>query len=107
MFLAPKRPAFWRVPRRERNAPPALTGMRDVCTSAPSVAASPQSNIFGPFPSPTVWEILAENRRMLFLTFKRRPPMAGSTLKDLIRGAVPLARVIFDDPRKRRLIPQL
>jgi hypothetical protein len=31
----------------------------------------------------------------------------GSTLKDLIRGDVPLARVIFDDPRKRRLIPQL
>ena len=31
----------------------------------------------------------------------------GSTFKDLIRGAVPLARVIFDDPRKRRLIPQL
>jgi len=33
--------------------------------------------------------------------------MGGSTLKDLIRGDLPLARVIFDDPRKRRLIPQL
>src|SRR5215467_12042172 len=44
---------------------------------------------------------------MLFLTFERRPPMAGSTLKDLIRGAVPLARAIFNDPRKRRLIPRL
>jgi hypothetical protein len=31
----------------------------------------------------------------------------GSTLKDLIRGDVPLARAIFNDPRKRRLIPQL
>ena len=33
--------------------------------------------------------------------------MAGSTLKHLVRGDVPLARVIFDDPRKRRLILQL
>jgi hypothetical protein len=33
--------------------------------------------------------------------------MAGSTLKDLIRGDVPLARAIFNDPRKRRLILQL
>lgn len=31
----------------------------------------------------------------------------GSTLKDLIRGAVPLARVIFNDPSKRRLIKKL
>jgi hypothetical protein len=31
----------------------------------------------------------------------------GSTLKDLIRGDVPLARAIFDDERKRRLIPKL
>ena len=31
----------------------------------------------------------------------------GSTLKDLIRGDLPLARAIFDDGRKRRLIPQL
>jgi hypothetical protein len=43
---------------------------------------------------------------MLFLTFDRRLQM-GSTLKDLIRGDLPLARAIFDDPRKRRLIPQL
>src|SRR5262245_36624058 len=34
-------------------------------------------------------------------------PMAESTLKDLIRGDMPLARVIFKDPRKRRLIQQL
>ena len=33
--------------------------------------------------------------------------MAGSTLKHLVRGDVPLARVIFDDPRKRRLIKGL
>ena len=33
--------------------------------------------------------------------------MAGSTLKDLIRGDVPLARAIFNDPSKRRLIAQL
>jgi len=32
---------------------------------------------------------------------------SNSTLKDLIRGDLPLARAIFDDPRKRRLIPQL
>jgi hypothetical protein len=31
----------------------------------------------------------------------------GSTLKDVIRGDLPLARVIFRDPRKRRLIPKL
>ena len=31
----------------------------------------------------------------------------GSTLKDLIRGDLPLARAIFDDGRKRRLIPKL
>jgi hypothetical protein len=31
----------------------------------------------------------------------------GSTLKDLIRGDLPLARAIFDDPRKRRLIKRL
>jgi hypothetical protein len=31
----------------------------------------------------------------------------GSTLKDMIRGDLPLARVIFNDPRKRRLIPKL
>jgi hypothetical protein len=31
----------------------------------------------------------------------------GSTLKDLIRGDLPLARAIFNDPRKRRLIPKL
>ena len=31
----------------------------------------------------------------------------GSTLKDLIRGDLPLARAIFNDPRKRRLIPRL
>jgi hypothetical protein len=43
---------------------------------------------------------------MLLLTFDRNLQM-GSTLKDLIRGAVPLARVIFDDPSKRRLIPKL
>jgi len=33
--------------------------------------------------------------------------MAASTLKGVIRGDVPLARAIFNDPRKRRLIPQL
>jgi hypothetical protein len=33
--------------------------------------------------------------------------MGGSTLEDVIRGDVPLARAIFKDPRKRRLIPQL
>jgi hypothetical protein len=33
--------------------------------------------------------------------------MAASTLEDLIRGDVPLARAIFGDERKRRLIPQL
>jgi len=31
----------------------------------------------------------------------------GSTLKDLIRGDLPLARVIFNDGRKRRLISKL
>jgi hypothetical protein len=31
----------------------------------------------------------------------------GSTLKDLIRGDLPLARAIFNDGRKRRLIPKL
>ena len=30
-----------------------------------------------------------------------------STLKDLIRGDLALARAIFNDPRKRRLIPPL
>ena len=30
-----------------------------------------------------------------------------ASLKDLIRGDVPLARAIFNDERKRRLIPQL
>jgi hypothetical protein len=44
---------------------------------------------------------------MLFSTFERRPQMGGSTLKDLIRGDLPLARAIFNDPRKRRLIPKL
>jgi hypothetical protein len=43
---------------------------------------------------------------MLVSTFDRRPKM-GSTLKDLIRGDLPLARAIFNDPRKRRLIPKL
>ena len=33
--------------------------------------------------------------------------MAASTLEDVIRGDVPLARAIFNDPRKRRLIPRL
>jgi hypothetical protein len=43
-----------------------------------------------------------------YVIFDIRPEaQMGSTLKDLIRGDVPLARVIFDDPRKRRLIPQL
>jgi len=32
---------------------------------------------------------------------------SNSTLKDLIRGDLPLARAIFNDPRKRRLIPRL
>ena len=32
---------------------------------------------------------------------------SNSTLKDLIRGDLPLARAIFNDPRKRRLIPKL
>ena len=31
----------------------------------------------------------------------------AASLKDLIRGDVPLARAIFNDGRKRRLIPQL
>jgi hypothetical protein len=33
--------------------------------------------------------------------------MASTVLKGLIRGAVPLARRIFNDPTKRRLIPEL
>jgi hypothetical protein len=33
--------------------------------------------------------------------------MAVRTLKGLIRGDLPLARAIFNDPRKRRLIPKL
>jgi hypothetical protein len=33
--------------------------------------------------------------------------MPADNLEDIIRGAVPLARRIFRDPRKRRLIPQL
>ena len=33
--------------------------------------------------------------------------MAERTLKGLIRGDAPLARAIFNDERKRRLIPQL
>jgi hypothetical protein len=33
--------------------------------------------------------------------------MPADNLEDMIRGAVPLARRIFRDPRKRRLIPQL
>jgi hypothetical protein len=40
--------------------------------------------------------------------FTIRPETAmGSTLKDLIRGDMPLARAIFNDPRKRRLIKRL
>ena len=31
----------------------------------------------------------------------------ASSLKDMIRGDVPLARRIFNDDRKRKLIPQL
>ena len=31
----------------------------------------------------------------------------GSPLKGMVRGDVPLARVIFNDPSKRRLVPQL
>jgi hypothetical protein len=31
----------------------------------------------------------------------------GSSLRDLIRGDLPLARAIFNDGRKRRLIPKL
>jgi hypothetical protein len=37
----------------------------------------------------------------------QRPPMAERSLKGLIRGDVPLARAIFNDERKRRLIPKL
>ena len=33
--------------------------------------------------------------------------MAASTLEDVIRGDVPLARAIFNDERKRRLIKGL
>lgn len=33
--------------------------------------------------------------------------MTASTLEDMIRGDVALARAIFGDERKRRLIPQL
>jgi hypothetical protein len=33
--------------------------------------------------------------------------MAERTLKGLIRGDAPLARAIFNDERKRRLIPKL
>jgi hypothetical protein len=33
--------------------------------------------------------------------------MAADSLEKMIRGAVPLARKIFRDPKKRRLIPQL
>jgi hypothetical protein len=33
--------------------------------------------------------------------------MGGRTLKGLVRGDVPLARLIFNDESKRRLIPKL
>jgi hypothetical protein len=33
--------------------------------------------------------------------------MPANSLENMIRGAVPLARRIFRDPKKRRLIPQL
>ena len=33
--------------------------------------------------------------------------MPANSLEGVIRGDVPLARRIFGDPRKRRLIPQL
>jgi hypothetical protein len=33
--------------------------------------------------------------------------MTANTLENVIRGDVPLARAIFNDERKRRLIPQL
>ena len=33
--------------------------------------------------------------------------MGGRTLKGLVRGDAPLARFIFNDESKRRLIPQL
>jgi hypothetical protein len=47
-----------------------------------------------------------DTRSMVVSPFDRRLQM-GSTLKDLIRGDLPLARAIFNDPRKRRLIPRL
>ena len=31
----------------------------------------------------------------------------GSSLRGMVRGDLPLARVIFKDPSKRRLVPQL
>jgi hypothetical protein len=33
--------------------------------------------------------------------------MPANSLENMIRGAAPLARRIFGDPKKRRLIPQL
>jgi hypothetical protein len=33
--------------------------------------------------------------------------MPANSLESMIRGSVPLARKIFRDPKKRRLIPQL
>jgi hypothetical protein len=40
-------------------------------------------------------------------TIRAEAEMGLYTLKGVIRGDVPLARAIFNDPRKRRLIPQL
>ena len=46
---------------------------------------------------------------MVFLPLLRAEvrQMAADSLEKMIRGAVPLARKIFRDPKKRRLIPQL
>jgi hypothetical protein len=72
------------------------------------------------FSNSTVLAILAETRRASKSAFDISGPcriwsfhhfdwrlQMGSTLKDLIRGDLPLARWIFNDPRKRRLIPAL
>jgi hypothetical protein len=47
------------------------------------------------------------HRRYGVSTIQAEAMMGGRTLKDMIRGDVPLARAIFNDERKRRLIQQL
>src|SRR5262249_12689775 len=100
MFSAPKRPAFWRAPRRERNAPTALAGTRYDCTSAASTVINlGVSNIFGPFRSDgfgnsgisrragkVYFDIPAQSAVMLFPTFAEHLRAAGRSRQAVGRG---------------------